>query len=416
VRILQRKEKNMARYIFFNFPAYGHVNPTLAIIEELIARGEEVVYYLPERFRRTIEAMGATFHPYQSMLFTRERGQSEPPVSPANGDQRIAMLPVMMIQESLKVIPQLLESVRAEQADCLIYDSMFLWGRIVARTLHIPAVALRPSYAANQQSNVFGSYAQRFQLSPGRMEILNNTLAQLSARYDVPPFDISSILMHTEPLKIVFLPRAFQPGGETFDERYLFVGPSFQPHRDAHDDFPVEQLGTQPLLYISLGTVFNNQIDFYRTCFTAFDDTEWQVVLSMGPDIDRAALPTIPGNFIVAPRVPQLDVLSRANLFISHGGMNSVMESLSYGVPLVVIPQISEQAVTAQRVQELGLGIALDREMVTAERLREAVAQVVRDPSFRTHAQAMQQAIHEAGGYQRATNAIMQFVHTHVQA
>jgi UDP:flavonoid glycosyltransferase YjiC (YdhE family) len=63
----------MAKYVFFNFPAYGHVNPTLAIAAELIARGEEVVYYLPERFRQTIEATGATFHPYQSALFTRQQ-------------------------------------------------------------------------------------------------------------------------------------------------------------------------------------------------------------------------------------------------------------------------------------------------------------------------------------------------------
>jgi MGT family glycosyltransferase len=324
------------------------------------------------------------------------------------------MLPVMMIQESLQVIPQLLESVRAEQADCLIYDSMFLWGRMVAQTLHLPAIALRPSYAANQQSNVFGSSAQRFQLSPEKMAILNNTLAQLSATYGVPPCDMRSILMHTESLIIVFLPRAFQPGGETFDERYLFVGPSFQPHRDEHLDFPFGQLGTQPILYISLGTVFNNQANFYSTCFTAFGDTAWQVVLSVGPYIDRAALHPIPGNFIVAPRMPQLEVLSRANLFISHGGMNSVMESLSYGMPLVVIPQISEQAVTARRVQELGLGIALDREMATAERLREAVAQIAHDPSFRTR--AMRQAIRDAGGYQRATDAILQFARTRVQA
>ncbi|HEX6554388.1 MAG TPA: macrolide family glycosyltransferase [Ktedonobacteraceae bacterium] len=402
----------MAKYIFFNFPADGHVNPTLAIVAELVARGEEVIYYLPERFRQTIEATGTTFRPYQSTLFTRQHEQSAPPVSQALGDQRIAMLLVIMIQESLQVIPQLLESVRAEQADCLVYDSMFLWGRIVAQTLHLPAIALHPSYAANQQSNVFGSAAQRFQLSPERMAILNSTLAQLSALYGVPPCDMRSILMHTEPLIIVFLPRAFQPGGETFDERYLFVGPSFQPHRDERLDFPFEQLGIQPLLYIALGTVFNHQANFYRTCFTAFGGTAWRVMLSVGPYIERTALPAIPGNFIVAPRMPQLEVLSRANLFISHGGMNSVMESLSYGVPLVVIPQISEQAVTAQRVQELGLGIALDREMATAERLREAVAQIAHDPSFRTRTRVMQQAIRVAGGWKLATDAIMQFVHT----
>lgn len=92
--------------------------------------------------------------------------------------------------------------------------------------------------------------------------------------------------------------------------------------------------------------------------------------------------------------------------------MNSVMESLYYAVPLVVIPQISEQAVTARRVQELGLGVALDRQTVTTAVLREAVAQVAHDLTFRTRAQAMQQVIHEAGGYQRATDALMGFVRT----
>ncbi len=362
----------MAKYVFFNFPASGHVNPTLAIVEELIKRGEQVVYYLPERFRQTIEATGATFHAYQDTLFTHEHKQAGSPVNPAHGDQRLAMLPTMMIQESLQVVPQLLESVRADQADCLIYDSMFLWGRMMAQILHIT--------------------------------------------YGVPSFDMRSVLRHTEPLKIVFLPRAFQPGGEMFDESYLFVGPSFQPNRDKDLAFPFEQLGTQPLLYISLGTVFNHQADFYRGCLTAFGETEWQVVLSVGPDVDRTTFPPIPGNFFVAPRVPQLEVLARANLFISHGGMNSTMESLSYGVPLVVIPQISEQAATARRVQELGLGIALDREMVTAERLREAVAQVAHDPSYRTNAHNMQNTIIDSGGYQRATDAVMQFALTHVQA
>src|SRR5216683_8255734 len=166
----------MARYVFLNFPAFGHVNPTLAIVEALVARGEDVVYYLPEPFRRTIERTGATFRTYKSELFAQERA---PSVSPANGDQRIAMLPMMMIQESMQVLPHLLEHVYAEQADCLIYDSMFLWARLVARTLHLPAIALRPSYVANQQVNVFGDYT-RFQLSSEKTALLNNTLAQLS--------------------------------------------------------------------------------------------------------------------------------------------------------------------------------------------------------------------------------------------
>ena len=213
-----------------------------------------------------------------------------------------------------------------------------------------------------------------------------------------------------ENLNIVFLPRAFQPGGETFDERFVFIGPSLPEQRYYSGDFPRHWLNQHPLLYISLGTAFNNQPEFYNMCFDAFGHTEWQVILSFGKRIDPAALKEPPANFLIAPHVPQLEVLAQADVFISHGGMNSTMESLSFGVPLVVIPQMIEQEITAKRVQEMGLGLALDRDTLTVEQLRAAVEQVSRDLSFRTKVQEVQKEIREAGGYQRGASAIMDYL------
>jgi MGT family glycosyltransferase len=181
-------------------------------------------------------------------------------------------------------------------------------------------------------------------------------------------------------------------------------------------DFSLERLNKRPLLYISLGTAFNNQVDFYQMCFDAFAQSGWQVVLSFGTHIDPAALKEPPTNFLIAPHVPQLEVLSRADLFISHGGMNSTMESLWFGVPLVVVPQMIEQEMNAHRVQELGLGLALDKETLTAEKLRAAVEQVAHDPSLYARVQAMQQEIRQAGGYQRAADAIICYTHGAQQA
>lgn len=401
-----QEEYTVAKYVFFNFPAHGHVNPTLAIVEELIARGEEVVYYLTEAFRQTIEATGATFRASHFRLSDQGHASA---FGSADVNRQLAMLPMYMIQKSGQMVPPLLESVRAEQADCIVCDRMFLWARMVAHILHIPAVALCPTYAMNAHFNLYASFARNSPVSPDVMASLNNELAQLSATYGVPLFDTHSLRLDAEPLTLVFLPRAFQPAGETFDEHFLFVGPSLQARRHESGAFPLEQVESRPTLYISLGTVFNDQVDFYQICFAAFGDTEWQVVLSLGTRVDRAALQAIPHNFLAAAHVPQLEVLPHTDIFLSHGGMNSVMESLSYGVPLIVIPHILEQEATAQRVQELGLGIALDKATITTDVLREAVAQVAHDPTFRTRAQAMQQTIHEAGGYQRATDAIMHY-------
>src|SRR5262249_40511123 len=160
----------------------------------------------------------------------------------------------------------------------------------------------------------------------------------------VPPFDPQDIFMHAEPLTIVFIPKAFQPEGDTFDQRYIFVGPSIL-QRHENNNFPLDKLSNElPILYISLGTVFNNQPNFFKLCFEAFGKQPWQVVLSIGRYVDPTALGPIPDNFLVSSYVPQLEILPRTQVFVTHGGMNSTMESLYYGVPMVVIPQMIEQA------------------------------------------------------------------------
>ena len=401
----------MTKYVVLNFPAYGHVNPTLAVVQELVARGEEVVYYNTEEFKEAIEATGATFQGYQSSM-----GQITPPpfLGRANNPPVGSILPKFMIEESRKVIPQVLERVRAERPDYIIYDGMALWARIVIQVLNVPAIMLRPSYAANEHTNLFAAQMaeQREAMPPEFFATMNPALADLCATYNVPPFTMREIFSHSEPLTIVFLPRAFQPAGDTFDERFVFVGPSLLPRHQA-SDFPLEKLEKQPTLYISLGTVFNNQADFFNLCFSAFGESPWQVVLSYGKRIDPLTLHAVPQNFLLSAYVPQLEVLSRTDIFVTHGGMNSTMESLYYGVPMIVIPQMIEQALTARRVEELGLGISLDRDTVTVETLQEAVTRVSSDPVFRERTQAMQQEVRNAGGYRRAVDAIIQFSRSH---
>jgi MGT family glycosyltransferase len=396
----------MSKYTFLNVPAHGHVNPTLAVAQELVRRGEQVVYYLTEEFRAAVEATGATFRPYQSIM-----GKMQQPAGPITGKGGIGpgAMPLMMAQESRQVLPQVLESMRAEQPDYLLYDPMCLWGYVAAQVLRLPAIVLRSSYAVNEQFNLFtarGAVSQRFPTE--LLERVQTSYADLCTTYHLPLFDMRQFFMHAEALNIVFLPRAFQPAGETFDERFVFVGPSLLPRQDAAD-FPFERLGNQPVLYISLGTVFNNRPDFFQLCFQAFGEQPWQVVLSHGRQIDRADLGLVPANFLLAPSVPQLEILQRASVFITHGGMNSTMEALYYGVPMVVLPQMMEQEMTARRIEELGLGVVLDQENLTAERMREALTRIQQDPMLTQRVQAMQQTVHAAGGYQRAADVILSF-------
>lgn len=400
----------MAKYVFLPGPAHGHVNPTLAVAQELVRRGEQVVYYLTEEFQATVEATGATFHPYQSMMNQFTMGDRQPPSRLRwNPNLLLGAMLLTIVKESQHVLPQVLERIRAEQADVILYDPMCLWARIVAQVLHVPAILLRPTFAANEHFHVMPPQTESTPfMPPGMFEGMQAELAELCAFYHLPPLDMRDLFTHSEALNVVFMPRAFQPAGETFDERFVFVGPSILPRKDA-PAFPLDRLEGQPTLFISLGTAANNRPDFYTLCFHAFGQQPWHVVMAHGKRVDAAALYAVPPNFLLAAYVPQLEVLQQTSVFVTHGGMNSVMESLYFGVPMVLVPQMREQEVTAQRCAELGLGIALDQNDLTAEKLRAAVEDVRHTPTFGEHVHAMQQAVRAAGGYQRAVDAISHF-------
>ncbi|GHO81908.1 putative UDP-glucosyltransferase YjiC [Ktedonobacter sp. SOSP1-85] len=405
------------KYILANVPGFGHINPTLPVVEELVARGEEVVYYVPDTFKEAVESVGATFHPYEldlnNIIPPTGMGQG----GPMPGFQIQNALPFRMIKESQRILPQVLEQLRQERPDALLYDPMCFWARIAAQVLHIPAIQLRPSYAINEHVKLFpmgqgnGAGAP---VPPPFMQQIREDIAELCKQYQLPPFDLQSILGHAESLNIVFMPRAFQPAGKTFDERFVFVGPSLRP-RHEKSDFPLEALEGAPVLYISLGTVFNNQLEFFKGCIDAFGDTEQKVVLSYGKRIQPAELGPLPANFIAAAYTPQLEVLAHTDVFVTHGGMNSTMESLSYGVPMVVLPQMIEQQMTARRVSELGMGVMLESSPDSAQALREAVEHVRQDASFRARAQEMQRAIQQTGGYCEAADAIMDYTQKTLQ-
>ena len=403
----------MSTYLCFNMPQSGNVNPTLAIVQGLITRGEYVTYYLTREFQRPIEATGALFRSYTSNL---DFSAMITAMSSKSSTERFLMLSESMLHESRAILPQILNDLQGWRPDGIIYGQTALWGRMLAQILHVPAISVRSSYATNQYFHLFSPLlpavnpleAERVKQ---RQDSLNRQLHSLCREYHIPTFDLTDVFSHAEPLTLVTMPRAFQYAGNTFDNRFKFVGPCILPRHD-NSGFALERLGNHPILYISLGTSFNQQPDFYQTCIKAFTKTPWQVVMSIGTRVTPAELEPIPENFIVQPYVPQLDILSRTSIFISHGGMNSTMEALSYGVPLIIIPRIQEHELTARRVVELGLGMELEPENVTAESLLEAVNNIAHQPEIRMRTRQMQRTIAETGGVHAAVDAILQYLHT----
>jgi len=227
-------------------------------------------------------------------------------------------------------------------------------------------------------------------------------------RYGIRGPGIMGTVAGRSDLNIVYTSRLFQPCAETFDEHYQFVGPSMGARIESAE-FPWEQVRHPVVVYASLGTLFNTDTGFYRRCFEAFQGEDCQVILSVGANVVPESLGPAPANFIVRAHVPQLEVLQRATAFVTHGGMNSVSESLYYGVPVVVIPQMSEQAIVGRRVEELGAGLFIGKDEVTAERMRDAVRRLLTEGRFRAQAGIVRESFQEAGGVGRAADAIIAF-------
>jgi MGT family glycosyltransferase len=232
---------------------------------------------------------------------------------------------------------------------------------------------------------------------------------RLCTRYPIEPFDLVSMFLHKEALNIIYVPRSFQPYGESFGPEYVFVGPSVGLHC-ATADFPFEQLDTRPLIYITLGTVANHNPTFFNMCFEAFAEQSWQVVITTGRPLEQLQLGTLPENVLIRSYVPQFELLQRASLCIHHGGMATIMDCISLGIPMITIPQAANQRPNARRIVETELGIQLEKEAVTAEILRETVSRVLSDPTYQVHARQMQEDAFLAGGFQAAADALQNFV------
>jgi MGT family glycosyltransferase len=410
-------------------PVYGHVNPTLRTARELIDQGHEVEYYLPERFVDVVEATGATLQRLDDefdMIAKARKHGFRPGASDEMDRERREKFGQLMTGGT-DAASDVTDRIAASNPDVIVFDPMCLWGREAGDRLDAPSVAFYTSFALQEGSSLlddlsFGPPGMRTGTETktetgGRNKTrtsdendkgsLPEPLADaLEARgiRDPSPADFLGATVNTD-LSIVPIPRTFQPDADEFSDEYLFVGPMIRTGVDQQDaNLPLERLADQPSVYISLGTVVHGDETFFEACFDAFADTNWEVVVKSKDDADQLNSES-PENVYVRRRVPQLDLLEQVDVFVTHGGMNSTMEALSFGTPLVVVPQGADQHTVAERVSDIGLGEELDSETITADDLYETV-ETVHNGAYHEAVESFQTTMSEAGGTERAADAI----------
>ncbi|WKY48945.1 glycosyltransferase [Eubacteriaceae bacterium ES3] len=386
----------MNKIVFFNIPAHGHTNPTIPVVKALVKSGCEVTYFSFEMFREKIESAGAFF--VGCDVFLPQANQDE--LDKKAGKDFSALIK-MVTDTTINMENEVLNQINAISPDCIVSDSVCFWGKLFARKLNILYISSTTTFAFNMYSAKMmkPGIKEIFRMFLGMPRISHSIRRLNKLGYEINSF-VDIIQNDNNTNTIVYTSKLFQPMSDTFSDRFAFVGPSlFEPLNNCR------KKKSRKLIYISLGTVLNQNDKFYQQCIEALKDSNFDVIMSVGEKTDLKQLETLQENFKIQGRVNQIEVLKDTDCFLTHSGMNSVSESLYWGVPMVLFPQHSEQGIVASQTEKLGAGIRLKRS--DPNDIRDAVNQIINQQTYRENAEKIGKSFRTAGGSDAACNFIL---------
>ncbi|ROQ95144.1 MGT family glycosyltransferase [Streptomyces sp. 2132.2] len=389
-----------AHIAMFSIAAHGHVNPSIEVIRELVARGHRVSYAIPAPFAEKIAETGATPVIWNSTLPTDDEPE-------AWGTELIDHLEPFLA-DAVQALPQLATAFEGDEPDLVLHDVTSYPARVLAHRWGVPAVSLSPNLVAwtgyeEEVGEPMTAGLRATERGRAYYARFRAWLDENGIEEDIDPF------VGRPRRSIVLIPRALQPHADRVDASvHTFVG-ACQGDRSASQgtwERPAAAAGKKVLL-VSLGSTFTKQPAFYRACVEAFGDLpDWHVVLQIGKFTDEAELGALPANVEVHRWVPQLDILRRADAFVTHAGAGGSQEGLATATPMVAVPQAVDQFGNADMLQGLGVAWHLPMEQADARTLREAVLALVGDPAVAARAEAVRAWMATEGGTRQAADLI----------
>ena len=388
--------------------AFGHVNPTLSFVKELVDQGVRITYFCTEEFRRIVEPTGAKFVAVPSWMADNDKHNEDKKEEDKGQEENVAaVVPFLFLSEAGAFIDTVLDTLREDKPDAILHDFAGIAGTMAADILGVPNIMLYTSYPSNDTYSV----AESFEGIPADhpMRIAADQVAEgYVKKYGCRKMTVKEIFDGHGDLNLVMVQKRLVPNYESFDDSFVFTGVQIGK-RSAFGSWKAPDNG-RPLLYSSLGTAFNNWPEYYPILFDAVRDLDINVFAALGA-IDPATLKDIPANVEVGQMVPQLDILSQASVFITHAGMGGTGESIYYGVPMIAIPQMDEQAITARQIEKNGLGFAFcDKKEITSEKLKAAIQALLNDPAYKNKVDEFSQDMKSLGGVKATAKAIMDFL------
>lgn len=406
-------------------PVSGHLNPMSALGRELKQRGYSVTFFQMPDVEAKVRSEGLDFwrigesdHPLGSLpQSVAQLGKLSDLAALRFTVNAIARTTAMICRDA----PQ---AIRAAKVDFLLVDQQEPAGASVAEFLGIPfaticnalpinrEAAIPPFFTPwNYQTNWRACWRNHagYSLFDWVTQPINQVLSDYRRQWHLPiyrnPDDYSSSLAQISQLTADFdFPRS--------NASCFHYAGSFQNPSPKAIPFPYEKLNGQPLIYASLGTLQNRRREIFETIATACAGLDAQLVISLGGGSQAEHFQNLPGHPLVVNYAPQVELLAQTTLTITHAGLNTTLESLSQGVPMVAIPITNDQPGVASRIEWSGSGKRLSLSSLNSQQLRSAILQVLTDNRFKQKATALKVSLKQAGGAKRAVDIIEQVIRT----
>ena len=318
------------------------------------------------------------------------------------------------------------EAIRTAGIEALLVDQASPAGGTVAEHTNIPFISVCSAVMLNRDITV-PPFVTSWNYEPTWQGILRNRagyalLAQIGKPIGTViqtyrqqwnlPSTYSPNSEYSQLAQISQQPAELEFPRQDLPKYFHFTGPYHYSGSREAIPFPYEKLTGQPLIYASMGTLQNRLLWVFQMIAEACVGLDAQLVISLGGGNSPESLPELPGNPLVVGYAPQLELLKKATLTITHAGMNTTLESLTNGVPMVAIPVTNDQPGIAARIAWAGSGEAIPLKKMSVKKLQGMIKQVLTEDSYKKNALRLQEAIKQAGGVSRAADIIEQAVST----
>jgi zeaxanthin glucosyltransferase len=409
---------------FLSLPLSGHLNPMTTLARKLQARGNDVVFISVPDAEPVLRAANLKFVPFCEQEYPAGSiAQEWSSVAKLHGEEVLRHSSRELVSGLCKAaLEHLAEKIAEAGVEALVLDKTYFYVELVAIHLGIPYVhiwnVLHLDFSGSTPACIFGwphetapeALARNAEGLKTAGEILS-PMAEIAKPYaekaglqidwNDPAATMSKLAVITQT------PREFDYPNIPWPAEFHYAGPFHDDEGRETVPFPWDKLTREPLVFASMGTLVNGLEYVYRTILDAVrSQSGIQVVLSVGRNIDLDDLGPIPSNTLVVSSAPQIQLLKRATLCITHAGLNTALEALAQGVPMVAIPIGYDQPGVAARIAYHGVGEVLKLEELTVARLSQLIQRVRRNQSYHDKARHLQKVIAQTRGLDLAAEVI----------